>query len=59
MDDRQSCIELCQTRLIDGINSFEKIVVNPYDRDLVITTMYANQLWIMQSLNIILENMKD
>jgi len=42
-----------------SIYDFDKVKANGVDMLTIISTMYANQLWIMQSLNIILEDMKE
>lgn len=56
-NEREEVIELCQKRLRENIDLFKQ-VIDTKEPLKIIEVLYINQMWIMQALNIILEDMK-
>ena len=56
-NEREEVIELYQKRLRENIDLFKQ-VIDTKEPLKIIEVLYINQMWIMQALNIILEDMK-
>lgn len=52
---KEEAIEMCQKKMTEAITT--EIDFN--NRDLVLQRLYYNQCWMMHTLTIILEDMKD